>query len=161
MGIDVVVPLLLRFPLPLILHFPPLIPHHHRPPETCAAGPDPGDPLSVHGDRLRCHLPRPAVIVASRDPRHAMVLAAIEDAVAVAPLLPARNAAHGPSFLLVLRVLLLAVPSSPPNSDRDPPAPAIDLRAAVQRIGAALHVVPVARVLAVFPSSGDTRQLAG
>ncbi|TKY55792.1 Elongation of fatty acids protein 3 [Spatholobus suberectus] len=82
-------------------------------------------------------------------PRHTVVLAALQDPLLVAPLLPPRNPPLRPRLLLVLHLLPLALPPHVAHSPRHPATSQAVFFPALQPLHLCLHVVSMARVLAV------------
>lgn len=154
-GLHVVLPLLLHLCLRRPLHLPPPCASTLPSPEAGAARPDSGHTQPRHGPDLRRDLRRDPPLRRCGDPRDAVVLAAVEDAVPVAPLLPARDAADRPRLLLVVRLLPLPLPPAPPDVLLRPPPPRARRLPPPPPIDPRLHVVSMARILPIFPGRGD------
>lgn len=126
----------------------PIIP----PPPAVAAGANSGAPLPRHGVNFVNNLRRNPPVHGGGDPRYALVLAPLENhAVPVAPLFSLRHAPLRARVLLVIRVLPLPFPPYSPDVLHDSPAPATLGVPALQPLHPHLHVLPLARILAVLP----------
>uniref|UniRef100_A0A7N2KSD7 Uncharacterized protein n=1 Tax=Quercus lobata TaxID=97700 RepID=A0A7N2KSD7_QUELO len=137
--------------------------HHPQPsanqtPPPAATRPNPGRPQPRHGADLRRHFHRHSPLRGGGDPRHALVLAADEDddAVSVAPVLPAGHAPQRARVLLVLHFLPLAFPPPVPHILRYPPSTETHFLSSLQPLDPNLHELPLARVFAIVSSSRDS-----
>ncbi|MED6183223.1 hypothetical protein PIB30_036012 [Stylosanthes scabra] len=145
LGLHVAVPLHIHRHLRPPLSRPPSPPlpdpppRHHRPP-----GPSPRPPQPPHVPHLRHHLRRAPPLRRRRNPRNQLVLAAIQDSIPMAPLLPARHAPLGARVLLVLRVLPLTIPAHVPYNTVGAATAEAGVLPGVQPLDRGVHVVPVA-----------------
>uniref|UniRef100_A0A7C8ZGE0 Uncharacterized protein n=1 Tax=Opuntia streptacantha TaxID=393608 RepID=A0A7C8ZGE0_OPUST len=156
LGLHVVFPLHLHLSLhPPLSHPPP--PPLPLPPaaETHSAGPHPGCALSLHGPHLLHHLLRHPPLLRRRDPRHAVVLAAEQNPFSMVPLFSTGYSPIWPGLLLVLRILPLSIPPPPEDLLVSPPATAPPNPPPPNPLDPHLHVLPMARILAVISSAGN------
>ncbi|GAB4848890.1 hypothetical protein Ancab_003702 [Ancistrocladus abbreviatus] len=154
MGLHVVLPLHLTLLLhpPLFRHSPPPQPLPPPPPRPFRSGPCP--PLPVHGSNLRDNFFRHPPFRRGRNPRDSLVLAPVQDSFPVAPLLPLGHPPFWSRLLLVLHLLPLPIPPPLPHIFHHPQPPPPPLLPALQLLHPHLHVLPLARILPILPSTG-------
>lgn len=162
MGLDLVLLDLLHRSLRPPRSHPPPLPPPHQPSPPRSSGPHPRSPLSVNGALLGRHFLGNSDIVLLRNQGDPLVLAPKQDdSAAVAAVFPPGNQAHWPSLLLVLLVLSVEVSSHAADFLLDSEAEESRPGSAVQPLGAALHVVPLAGILAELSGGGDSVGDAG